>query len=147
MSLTVFSMAVTSQFIITLFFSLSICLGIFFLGLLKQNVHYLKIFVPEVPIVLYPLMITIEIASYIIRSFSLAIRLSANILAGHILVDIIAEAIIFLSIKTVTVILQLAFILVIALYLLEFGVACLQAYVFVLLICIYMNDAINVAVH
>jgi ATP synthase subunit 6 len=95
---------------------------------------------------LYPLMIIIELASYIIRSFSLAIRLSANIMAGHILVHILADSIAKLSIMNMDLVFILLCLLL-SLFVLEFGIACLQAYVFTLLICIYLNDAVNLPVH
>lgn len=145
-SLFPFSFAVTSHFIWSLYLALSICLGIFFLGLVNYKLDYLKIFLQNIPILLYPLMTVIELASYIIRAFSLAIRLSANILAGHILVDIIAEVISLLNFYLV----DLSFvvlILLMALFILEIGVACLQAYVFLLLITIYLNDAVNLHLH
>ena len=145
-SLFPFSFAVTSHFIWSLYLSLSTCLGIFFLGLMNYKLDYLKIFLQNIPILLYPLMTVIELASYVIRAFSLAIRLSANILAGHILVDIIAEVISMLNYYLV----DLAFVvllLLIALFILEIGVACLQAYVFLLLITIYLNDAVNLHLH
>lgn len=145
-SLFPFSFAVTSHFIWSLNVSLSVCLGIFFLGLKNYYLDYLKIFLQNIPIILYPLMTVIELASYVIRAFSLAIRLSANILAGHILVDIIAEVISLLNYYLV----DLAFIvlaLLVALFFLEIGVACLQAYVFILLISIYLNDSVNLQLH
>jgi F-type H+-transporting ATPase subunit a len=126
--------------------SLSLCLGIFFVGLVNYKLNYLKIFLLDIPILLYPLMTVIELASYVIRAFSLAIRISANIMAGHILVDIIAEVIAFLNYCFFDLAF-LGFILLMALFVLEIGVACLQAYVFVLLITIYLNDAVNLNLH
>jgi F-type H+-transporting ATPase subunit a len=126
--------------------SLSTCLGIFFLGLLNYKLNYFKIFLQDIPILLYPLMTIIELASYVIRAFSLAIRLSANIMAGHILVDIIAEVVAFLNYCFFDLSF-LGFLLLMALFFLEIGVACLQAYVFVLLITIYLNDAVNLNLH
>jgi F-type H+-transporting ATPase subunit a len=121
-------------------------MGIFFIGLNNYKIKYFKIFLPDVPLMLYPLMIIIELASYVIRSFSLAIRLSANIMAGHILVHILADAIKTMSLLQLDLIF-LAICLLVSLFVLEFGVACLQAYVFTLLICIYLNDAVNLPVH
>ena len=63
-----------------------------FYGLFVHNIKFLTIFIPECPFLLLPMLILIEIFSYIIRSFSLAIRLSANIMAGHTLVYIISSA-------------------------------------------------------
>jgi len=145
-SLFPFSFAVTSHFIWSLYMSLSTCLGVFFLGLINYKLNYLKIFLMNIPLLLYPLMTAIELASYIIRAFSLAIRLSANIIAGHILVDIIAEVISLLNYYLI----DLSFIvlaLLIALMFLEIGVAALQAYVLLLLITLYLNDAVNLHLH
>lgn len=145
-SLLPYGFAVTSHLIWTLYFSLSICLGIFLLGLLKYNIHFLRLFIPEVPLLLYPIMIIIELLSYIIRSFSLAIRLSANILAGHTLVHIIASVVSFLfNAKTILAVIPL--ILLLSILILELGVACLQAYIFVILVSMYLNDSVNFYAH
>jgi len=92
------------------------------------------------------MMILIEIFSYIIRSFSLAIRLSANIMAGHTLVHINASSISMLSnIKQIIVIFP--FILLLAIFVLELGVACLQAYIFITLVSMYLNDSLHLSNH
>ena len=145
-SMLPYAFAATSHLVWTLYFSLSICLGIFFVGILGHGIKFLKLFVPEVPLALYPLMITIEILSYIIRSFSLAIRLSANIIAGHTLVHILAEFVsVMFSLKKMIAVLP--YVLLFAIFVLELGVACLQAYIFVTLICMYLNDSIHLAEH
>jgi len=145
-SMLPFAFAATSHLIWTLYFSLSICLGIFFLGIYSHGVNFLKLFVPEVPLALYPLMISIEILSYIIRSFSLAIRLSANIIAGHTLVHILAEFVaVMCSLKKIIVVLP--YLLLFAIFILELGVAFLQAYIFVTLACMYLNDSMHLAAH
>jgi len=86
-----FGIALTSHIIMIIFLSLSLGLSIFIIGLYIHNLEFLKIFIPECPFALLPLLILIEIFSYIIRCFSLAIRLSANIMAGHTLVYIISS--------------------------------------------------------
>jgi len=86
------------------------------------------------------MLILIEVFSYIIRAFSLAIRLSANIMAGHTLVHIIASFILLISIKIFFSFIGFAFLF--AILLLEVGVAFLQAYVFSVLVCIYLKDAL-----
>ena len=121
-------------------------LSIFFVGISNFKLDYLKIFLLDIPIALYPLMTVIELSSYVIRAFSLAIRLSANIMAGHILVDIIAEVIAYLNFCLLDLSF-IVFILLMALFFLETGVALLQAYVFVLLLSIYLNDAVNLVLH
>jgi len=103
--------------------------------------------VPKVPFLLYPLMIFLEIISYIIRSFSLGIRLSANIIAGHILVHIIASVIFALLCNTRYILVILPIMLLVAIFVLEVGVACLQAYIFTILVCMYLNDSVNLIEH
>jgi len=145
-SLLPYSFAVTSHFVWTLYFSLSICLGIFFLGILKHKVHFFKIFVLDVPLALAPMMIILEILSYIIRAFSLAIRLSANLLAGHTLVHIIADFVVVMA-NMKFILVLLPFVLLLAIFVLELGVACLQAYIFTILVCMYLNDSVHLAEH
>lgn len=89
--MTPFGVALTSHIVMIIFTSLSLGLSIFIIGLYLHNLEFLKIFVPECPLVLLPFLMIIEIFSYVIRSFSLAIRLSANIMAGHTLVYIISS--------------------------------------------------------
>lgn len=145
-SMLPYGFAVTSHLIWTLYFSLSICFGIFFIGIIKYQIRFFKLFVPEVPLLLYPMMILIEIFSYIIRSFSLAIRLSANIMAGHTLVHILSESIYVLcNLRKLIVILPL--ILLLAIFVLELGVACLQAYIFITLISMYLHDSLHLSDH
>jgi len=92
--MTPFGIALTSHIAVMLYLSLSLGLSIFLIGLLVQGVDFLKLFIPECPFFLLPFLIIIEMFSYVIRCFSLAIRLSANIIAGHTLVYIISSFII-----------------------------------------------------
>lgn len=142
LSLVPFGIAITSHIILIMWLSLSICLSIFITGLYIHNIQFLKIFIPECPFVLLPLIILIEIFSYIIRAFSLAIRLSANIMAGHTLVFIISSFILNVT-KIKFWFFFISFIILLAVLFLELGVAFLQAYVFSVLVCIYLNDAIK----
>jgi len=91
LSLTPLNVALTSHIIMIVFLSFTLILSIFTIGLYTHNIKFLKIFVPEAPFLLLFLLIPIEIFSYVIRAFSLAIRLSANIMAGHTLVYIISS--------------------------------------------------------
>lgn len=139
LSLLPFGIALTSHLIIILYLSLSICLGIFFEGYIISGVNYLNIFLPKCPLVMLPLLLLIELFSYIIRMFSLSIRLVANIMAGHTLIYIISTFIMLISsIYPIFLFLGVFFICIIML--LELGVACLQAYVFTILVLIYIND-------
>jgi len=142
LSLIPFGIALTSHIIMIIWLSLSVCLSIFFIGLYIHNIQFLKIFIPECPFVLLPMLIFIEIFSYIIRAFSLAIRLSANIMAGHTLVFIISSFV--LKISTMKIgFYFIGFVFLSAVLALELGVAFLQAYVFCILTCIYLNDALK----
>lgn len=139
LSVIPFGIALTSHLIVTLWLSLSVYSSIFLLGLKYKNIQFLKIFIPKCPLVLLPILILIELFSYIIRAFSLSIRLTANILAGHTLVNIISVFIVnTLSINLIFSF--LGFIGLFAILILELGVACLQAYVMTILICIYLKD-------
>lgn len=139
LSVIPFGIALTSHLIVTLWLSLSVYSSIFLLGLKYKNIQFLKIFIPKCPLVLLPILILIELFSYIIRAFSLSIRLTANILAGHTLVNIISVFIV----NTLSINLIFSFVGFIGLFailILELGVACLQAYVMTILICIYLKD-------
>lgn len=139
LSVIPFGIALTSHLIVTMWLSLSICSAIFVLGLLYNNIQFLKIFIPKCPIALLPVLILIELFSYIIRAFSLSIRLTANILAGHTLVNIISVFIV--NTLAINILFSfLGFLGIFAILLLELGVACLQAYVMTILICIYLKD-------
>jgi len=96
LSLLPLGIALTSHIIITMFLSFSCCLSIFILGLLTKKIKFLRLFIPQCPLMLLPMLIMIELFSYALRSFSLAIRLSANILAGHTLVHIISLSVSFM---------------------------------------------------
>jgi len=139
LSVIPFGIALTSHLIVIMWLSLSICSAIFILGLVYNNLKFLKIFIPKCPLALLPILILIELFSYIIRAFSLSIRLTANILAGHTLVNIISVFIV--NTLTINILFSfIGFIGIFAILLLELGVACLQAYVMTILICIYLKD-------
>jgi F-type H+-transporting ATPase subunit a len=88
--ITPFSFAPTSHIVITFFFSIMVWFMAIFIGILENGVGFYKLFVPNVPIYMLPFLVVIEIISYIIRVFSLAIRLAANITSGHVLLFTIA---------------------------------------------------------
>lgn len=146
LSLIPFGIALTSHLIVILWLSITICISIFSIGLLNYNLKFLHIFIPQCPFILLPILIPIEIFSYLIRLFSLAIRLAANILAGHTLVHIIVTFI--LNIMKIEFFLSLLILIPLFLILtLEFGVAFLQAYVFTVLISIYLSDSLKSPYH
>jgi F-type H+-transporting ATPase subunit a len=146
LSLIPFGIALTSHLILIFLLSSTICISIFVIGLLRFNLKFLYIFIPQCPFVLLPILIPIEIFSYVIRLFSLSIRLAANILAGHTLVHIIVSFI--LNLVKIDFLLSVLFLIPLFLILvLEFGVAFLQAYVFSVLVCIYLSDTEKAGAH
>lgn len=135
-----FNFTVTSHLSVTLFLALGFNLGFLYWGLYSHGFRFLGLFVPSgAPIVLLPLIVVIEVVSYLIRPISLALRLFANIMAGHTLVHIILG----FAAGASTVGVAFASVGIFAVTLLETGIALLQAYVFVVLCCIYTRDALE----
>ena len=135
-----YSFTVTSHIIVTLAFAMFIFIGVTILGFVIHGFKYLKIFVPSgVPVVLLPIIMIIEIISYLSRPVSLSVRLFANMMAGHTMLKVFGGFVI--SLGLVAGWLPLSFS--VALTGLEILVAFLQAYVFAILTCIYLNDALN----
>ena len=135
-----YSFTVTSHIIVTLIMALFIFIAVTIIGFAKHGFKYLSIFVPSgVPTVLLPLITIIEIISYLSRPVSLSVRLFANMMAGHTMLKVFGGFVISLGLLGGW--LPLGFS--IALTGLEILVAFLQAYVFAILTCIYLNDALN----
>ena len=135
-----YSFTVTSHIIVTFTLAAFIFIGVTVIGFIKHGLGYLKLFVPSgVPVILLPLIVVIEIISYLSRPVSLSVRLFANMMAGHTMMKVFGGFVISLGI--VGGWLPLSFS--VALTGLEILVAFLQAYVFAILTCIYLNDAIN----
>ena len=135
-----YTFTVTSHIIVTFMLASFIFIGVTIIGFIKHGFGYLKLFVPSgVPIVLLPLIIVIEIISYLSRPISLSVRLFANMMAGHTMMKVFGGFVVSLGI--VGGWLPLSFS--VALTGLEILVAFLQAYVFAILTCIYLNDALN----
>ena len=142
-----YSFTVTSHFLITLGLSFSIFIGITIVGFQRNGLHFLSFLLPAgVPLPLAPFLVLLELISYCFRALSLGIRLFANMMAGHSLVKILSGfAWTMLCMNNIFYFIgDLGpLFIVLALTGLELGVAILQAYVFTILICIYLNDAIN----
>jgi F-type H+-transporting ATPase subunit a len=129
----------TSHIIVTFALAFVIFIGVTILGLARHGLHFFSFFVPPgVPIAMWPLLIPIEIISYLSRPISLSVRLFANMLAGHTLLKVIGGFVAALGIFGIA---PLA--LLVALTGLELVIAFLQAYVFAILTCLYINDAIH----
>ena len=135
-----YSFTVTSHIIVTFVLAAIVFVGVTILGFIKHGFKYLELFVPKgVPIILLPLIVIIEIISYLSRPVSLSVRLFANMMAGHTMLKVFGGFVISLGLLGGW--LPLGFS--VALTGLEILVAFLQAYVFAILTCIYLNDALN----
>lgn len=141
-----FSFTITSHLIYTFSISFSIWLGITLLALYLQGFGFFKLFVPGgAPVFLLILLVPIEILSYVARCLSLAIRLFANMMSGHTLLNILSGFVIKIASTGLLFIALIPFIVVMAVSVLEVGIAFLQAYVFVVLVCIYLKDSFEVS--
>lgn len=141
-----YGFASTSHFVLTFSISFSIVLGATILGLQKHGLEFFSLFVPAgCPLALVPLLVLIEFISYLSRNVSLGLRLAANILAGHMLLHILAgltynimsSGLLFFILG----LLPLSFI--IAFSGLELAIAFIQSQVFVVLTCSYIKDALE----
>ncbi|MGL4396716.1 MAG: F0F1 ATP synthase subunit A [Hyphomicrobium sp.] len=131
---------VTSHIVVTFALAALVFLVVTAIGFARHGLGYLKLFVPDgVPIWLMPLIVPIELISYLIRPISLSVRLFANMMAGHTMLKVFAGFAVSLPFfaKAAPVLFTTAFTG------LEFVVAFLQAFIFTVLTCIYLNDAVN----
>ncbi|QWG19044.1 F0F1 ATP synthase subunit A [Bradyrhizobium sediminis] len=141
-----YTFTVSSHLIVTVALALLVFFIVLFYGLYKNGLKFFKLFVPSgVPIYILPLVVFIEVISFFLKPVSHSVRLFANMLAGHIALKVFASFVGMLGALGVLgwagAILPLG--LTIALTALELLVAFLQAYVFTILTCIYLNDAIH----
>lgn len=137
---------VTSHIVVTFALALLVILTVILYGFMKNGVHFLGLFVPSgIPGPLVPLVVMIEVISFLSRPISLSVRLFANMLAGHITLKVFAGFVTSLSALGAVGAAgaALPFAMTVALTGLEFLVAFLQAYVFTVLTCMYLNDAIH----
>lgn len=135
-----YSFTVTSHIIVTFAMALFIFIGVTIIGFARHGIGFLKFFVPSgVPALLLPLLVVIEVISYLTRPISLSVRLFANMMAGHTMLKVFGAFVVGMGILGGWA--PLAFM--VAFTGLEILVAFLQAYVFAILTCIYLNDAIH----
>jgi len=134
-----YSFTFTSHIAVTLTMAMVIFVLVTVIAFAKHGLHFFSFFLPAgVPIILAPLMISIEVISYFTRPLSLSIRLFANMMAGHTLLKVVGGFVVPLGIFGVVPMAGL-----VAVTGLEFLIAFLQAYIFTILTCIYINDAIH----
>jgi F-type H+-transporting ATPase subunit a len=142
-----YTFTVSSHLIVTVTLALLVFFIVLFYGLYKNGLKFFKLFVPSgVPIFVMPIVVPIEVISFLLKPISHSVRLFANMLAGHIALKVFAGFIAMLGVSLGAIgwvggVLPLA--LTVALTALELLVAFLQAYVFAILTCIYLNDALH----
>jgi F-type H+-transporting ATPase subunit a len=135
-----YSFTVTSHIIVTFALAAFVFIGVTLIGFWKHGVGFLKFFVPAgVPAVMLPLLVVIEVISYLTRPLSLSVRLFANMMAGHTMLKVFGAFVVALGLLGGWA--PLAFM--VGFTGLEILVAFLQAYVFAILTCIYLNDALH----
>lgn len=138
-----YTFTITSHLLFTFSLSLSIFIGINIIGIQKLKMQFFQLFFPTgVPLVMGPFLIIIELISYLARVFSLAIRLFANIMSGHTLLKILSLFTWIMMLKKTLWIFGslIPLILIFIITGLEITISILQAYVFTILVCIYIND-------
>ena len=134
-----FSFTVTSHIIVTFGLAIVVFFGVTLIGLIKHKHRFFSLFVPQgIPIIIAPMVILIELISYLARPITLSLRLFANMMAGHTLLEVFGGFVVALGILGFA---PLA--VTVALFGLEIIVAFLQAYVFAVLTTLYLNDALH----
>lgn len=134
-----YSFSVTAHFIVCFYFALALFISITLIGIIKHKEKFISMFLPDfVPIYIAPFIFIIEIISYVSKFLSLALRLFANLVAGHLLLKIIACFSFDPLLGKIITLLVLSVI-----FCLEIFVAIVQAYVFIFLVIIYLDNVIN----
>ena len=129
----------TSQIAVTFFMAMVVFLGVTLIGLFKHGLHFFSLFFPHgAPLFTAPILIPIELVSYLSRPISLSVRLFANMTVGHVLLKVLAGFVVALGFFGFV-----PLIVLVAITALELLVALLQAYIFTILCCIYLNDALH----
>jgi F-type H+-transporting ATPase subunit a len=132
------SFTTTSHVAVTVVLAMMVFLGVTVLGFIKHGIGFLGMFwVTSAPLVIRPILAVIEVISYFVRPVSHSIRLAGNMLAGHAVIKVIA------GFATLAVASPAVIGAVTAIYALEVLVACVQAYVFTILTCVYLRDAVG----
>jgi F-type H+-transporting ATPase subunit a len=129
----------TSHIIVTFAMAATIFIIVTLIGFIRHGTHFFRMFFPEgAPLATAPILIPIELVSYLSRPISLSVRLFANMTVGHLMLAVVGGFVVPLGIAGI---LPVAFLT--AITALEFLIAVIQAYVFAILTCIYLNDALN----
>lgn len=135
-----YAFTVTSHVIITVALALVVFIGVTAIGIAKHGLHFFALFAPSgVPMWIMPFLVPIEVFSYFVRPVSLSLRLFANMMAGHTMLKVIAGFVVMLGVWFGWV--PFAFVVILTAF--EILVAVLQAYIFAILACVYLNDALH----
>ncbi len=144
-SLVSSNVAITGHLLITMSIAFSVFIALIIAGFLNYRLNFFDLVMPgNVPKALFPMFVVIETLSFLIRPFSLSIRLFANMLAGHTLMSIFAAFGLFV-LNSCVLFFYFPLLFIFFIVLLEIGVAAIQAYVFVVLLIIYFNDIYLIA--
>ncbi len=143
-----YNLQLTSHIFVTFTISISLFIGVIIIGIYNLKIKFLNQFIPkDAPKLLFPLLVVIETISYIIRPFTLGIRLFANMFSGHVLLFVIISFVIVIVEKKLIIvkILLLVFPIMLLFFImtLELLIMFLQAYVFIILFCVYLNDSLH----
>jgi ATP synthase subunit 6 len=143
-----YNLQLTSHIFVTFTISISLFIGVIIIGIYNLKIKFLNQFIPkDAPKLLFPLLVVIETISYIIRPFTLGIRLFANMFSGHVLLFVIISFVIVIVEKKLILvkILLLIFPIMLLFFImtLELLIMFLQAYVFIILFCVYLNDSLH----
>ncbi len=143
------SFTITSQIAVTFALASLVILAVIVTGFMKHGIGFLKLFVPHAPLPLLFLLVPIEVISFLTRPISLSVRLFANMLAGHTMLAVFGGFVVALGAAggVLSVMAVAPMMLIVAIMLLELLVAFLQAYVFAILTCIYLNEALHLHDH
>ena len=134
-----YAFTVTSHVIVTFALAIVVFLGVTVIAIIKHGLRFFSFFLPPgVPLYMAPLLVPIEVVSYLARPVTLALRLFANMMAGHTMLKVFAGFIVLLGFAGIA-----PSAVIVALYGLEVIVAVLQAYVFTILTCLYLSDALH----
>ena len=134
-----YSFTVTSHIIVTFALAMVVFVGVTIIAVARHGLKFFTFFVPPgLPMILAPLLVPIEVISYLARPITLSLRLFANMMAGHTMLKVFGGFVVALGLFGFA-----PFVFIIAIYALELIVAVLQAYVFTVLTCLYLNDAIH----
>lgn len=142
-----YNLQLTSHIFVTFTISISLFIGVIIIGIYNLKSKFLNQFIPkDAPKLLFPLLVVIETISYIIRPFTLGIRLFANMFSGHVLLFVIISFVIVIIEKKMIIFkifLIFPIMLLFFIMTLELLIMFLQAYVFIILFCVYLNDSLH----